>query len=123
MRVLITGATGFVGGHLAEALLAEGRAEITGLSRDAAWPPAWAHLAGKVPLLSVDLTDPARVEGAVRQARPDQVYHLAGYAQPGQSRKEPDAAWRGNLTATRTLYGALERAGEPVRVLYVSSGL
>ena len=38
MRVLITGITGFVGGHLAERLVAEGGHEIAGLSRRAVWP-------------------------------------------------------------------------------------
>lgn len=123
MRTLITGATGFVGGHLAEALLAEGAGEVVGLSLHAEWPTAWGHLAGKVPLLSVDLTEPARVEAALRQVRPRQIYHLAGYAHTGRSFQEPDQAWLGNLTATRTLYDALARWGGPARVLYVSSGL
>ncbi|RMD75408.1 MAG: NAD-dependent epimerase/dehydratase family protein, partial [Chloroflexi bacterium] len=35
MRALITGINGFVGGHLAEYLLADGRWEVWGLSRSA----------------------------------------------------------------------------------------
>ena len=40
-RVLITGVTGFAGGHLAEALLARGGVEVFGLSRHGQWPQEW----------------------------------------------------------------------------------
>jgi GDP-4-dehydro-6-deoxy-D-mannose reductase len=55
--------------------------------------------------------------------RPDQVYHLAGYAQPGKSFQDADAAWESNLTATRRLYDALVHGGSQPRILYVGSGL
>src|SRR5688572_22386443 len=98
MRILVTGVTGFVGGHLAEALLAAGGAEVFGLDRRGAWPTELSHLAGPVRLHATDLTDPSAVEPVLRQVRPDQIYHLAGYASNGQSFREPDAAWAGNLT-------------------------
>jgi GDP-4-dehydro-6-deoxy-D-mannose reductase len=123
MRILVTGVTGFVGGHLAEALLATGGAEVFGLDRRGAWPADLSHLAGPVPLFAADLTDLPTVEAVLRQVRPDQLYHLAGYASNGQSFHEPDAAWAGNLTATRTLYDAVARWGGAVRILYVSSGM
>ena len=44
MRILITGITGFVGGHLVEALPAGHT--LTGVSRNADWPAGLAHLAG-----------------------------------------------------------------------------
>ena len=36
----------------------------------------------------------------LREVQPEQIYHLAGYANTGKSFTEPDAAWAGNLTAT-----------------------
>jgi GDP-4-dehydro-6-deoxy-D-mannose reductase len=59
----------------------------------------------------------------VGNVRPDQVYHLAGYAHVGESFKEPDAAWASNLTATRYLYETLQAWGETTRVVSVGSGL
>jgi GDP-4-dehydro-6-deoxy-D-mannose reductase len=59
----------------------------------------------------------------LRQAQPDRIFHLAGYAGSGQSFRDPDAAWRGNLEATRCLYDAIERWGGKPRILFVSSGL
>jgi GDP-4-dehydro-6-deoxy-D-mannose reductase len=122
MRILVTGVTGFVGGHLAEALLAGG-AEVHGLARGAAWPDDLAHLAGAVRLHATDLADGGGVEAVLRAVRPEQVYHLAGYASNGRSFREPDAAWAGNLTATRALYDAVTRWGGSPRVLFVSSGM
>jgi GDP-4-dehydro-6-deoxy-D-mannose reductase len=123
MRILVTGVTGFVGGHLAEALLADGGAEVRGLARGPHWPPELQHLAGRVELHAVDLTDRMSVEAILRAVRPEQIYHLAGYAHAGQSFREPDAAWAGNLSATRALYDAVAAWGGGPRVLAVTSGL
>jgi GDP-4-dehydro-6-deoxy-D-mannose reductase len=122
MRILVTGVTGFVGGHLAEALLAAGGGEVHGLARRAAWPTTLAHLARDIRLSAADLTDGRAVETVLRAARPDHVYHLAGFADPGASLRDPAAAWAGNLAAARTLYDAVARWGGSPRVLYVSSG-
>jgi GDP-4-dehydro-6-deoxy-D-mannose reductase len=122
MRNLITGVTGFAGGHLAEALLARGEA-VVGVSRRADWPQGWGHLAGAVELRACDVADGAAVEVVLRAVRPERIYHLAGYAQTARSFQEPDAAWAGNLGATRALYEAVERWGGRPRVLFVGSGL
>ena len=114
MRCLITGATGFVGRHLAAALGAAGH-EVVGLARR----PAPADL----PVRPADLADVRATEAVLRDVRPDWVFHLAGYASPGRSFREPAAAWAGNLGATQGLYEAVARSGLRPRILYVSSGL
>jgi GDP-4-dehydro-6-deoxy-D-mannose reductase len=123
MRILVTGVTGFAGGHLAEALLARGGAELYGVSRRGVWPAELAHLSGRVALRGCNLCDAAGLHDVLTEAIPEQVYHLAGYAHAGQSFQEPDAAWADNLQATRALYDGLDRAGARPRILYVSSGL
>lgn len=123
MRILITGITGFVGGHLTELLAREGGHAVAGLSRKAAWPPAWAHLAGRAELHALDLHDGPGCERLLAEARPDWVFHLAGYANAGKSFREPDACWHDNLNATRTFYDAVHRSGVKPRVLFVSTGL
>lgn len=122
MRILITGITGFVGGHLVDLLASRGDVLI-GLSRRGAWPAGLAHLHGRAELLAGDAGDAGRVSAALSHARPDWVVHLAGYASPGRSALEPDRCWDDNLTATRTLYDAIARSGRRPRVLFVSSGL
>jgi GDP-4-dehydro-6-deoxy-D-mannose reductase len=122
MRILLTGITGFVGGHLAEALLERGDAELFGISRRGDWPSEWRHLAGRATLHSCDLGDRSAVEAALHVVQPDQIYHLAGYAHVGRSFTESDSAWAGNLTATRNLYEAVVGWGDRARILYVGSG-
>jgi GDP-4-dehydro-6-deoxy-D-mannose reductase len=121
MRTLVTGATGFVGGHLTECLLGAGD-DVHGLARKSPWPADLAHLADRVPLHVVDLLDPDRIADILPVIRPDRIVHLAGYADAGRSFKEPDAAWAGNLTATRNLYDAVSRSGLSPRILFVSTG-
>ena len=114
MRCLITGATGFVGRHLVDALRAAGY-ECAGVARDSV--PA------DIPVHVADLTDPRATEDVLTAVRPEWVFHLAGYANTGRSFREPAAAWAGNLTATQNLYDAVARSGLRPRILYVSSGL
>ena len=123
MRVLVTGVTGFVGGHLAELLAAEGGHTLYGLSRSGAWPAGLAHLAGQVELHAADVLDAAALDRVLAAARPDWVFHLAGYANTGKSFKEPDACWRDNLGGTQALYGAIRRSGLAPRVVFASTGL
>jgi GDP-4-dehydro-6-deoxy-D-mannose reductase len=122
MRILITGVTGFVGRHLAAGLRARGD-EVIGLSRSGRWPEDGFPLSDPVPLRACDPQDARAIENILQEVAPDQVYHLAGYAHVGRSFKEPEAAWEGNLTATRRLYEAILHAGARPRVLYAGSGM
>ncbi|MBY0527413.1 MAG: GDP-mannose 4,6-dehydratase [Gemmataceae bacterium] len=123
MRVLVTGATGFAGGYLAEALAARDGTEIHGASRRGAWPEHWCHLARQTTLHPCDLGQRAAVETLLRAVQPEQIYHLAGFSRTGQSYREPDAAWADNLTATRNLFEATIHWGGRPRILHVSSAL
>ncbi len=121
-NVLITGITGFVGGHLAERLAGAGHT-LAGVGRSATWPGNLEHLAGAADLHAADLLDTASVEAVLKEVRPDWLFHLAGYANTGGSFREPGACWRDNLAATRSLYDAVVRSGVRPRILYVSTGL
>lgn len=123
MRILITGITGFVGGHLVESLSAAGGHTLFGLARGTGWPGGLAHLAARAELHTGELSDGPRVEAVLRGTRPDWVMHLAGYANTGGSFKEPDRCWADNLTATRSLYDAIARTDLRPRILFVSTGL
>ena len=70
MKVLITGATGFVGRAVAKEVLAQGHTVFVGSRRGAALPGTVG-----VPL---DVTDPGSVLRAFGHAAPDVVIHLVG---------------------------------------------
>jgi UDP-glucose 4-epimerase len=78
-RVLVTGATGFIGRPLCEALLALG-AKVHGVARSAE-----RGVAGVVPW-SVDLRERADVEAVLAKIRPQVVFHLAAQVTARQER-------------------------------------
>lgn len=77
-RVLVTGAHGFIGSHLTRALLGQGD-EVGILSRPTSDLSRIRDVAGRISSHSGDLRDPASVQMAVEEARPDAIVHLATY--------------------------------------------
>ncbi len=123
MRILITGATGFVGSHLTEALSARGENAIFGICRSGQWPADGRTLAERMQLRAADLGDRAALQRVLTEVKPDWIFNLAGYPHAGRSFKERDQAWAGNLDATRNLCETVIGWGGWPRILYVSSGL
>ncbi len=111
MRTLVTGATGFVGSHLAEALRRRGD-EVTALARSAAKAAVLAPLGVRV--VPGDLHDRAALQLAVEGQ--EVVYHVAGVV-AARSEAEFMAA---NRDGTRNVIEAAERAGI-ARLVLVSS--
>jgi GDP-4-dehydro-6-deoxy-D-mannose reductase len=122
MRVLITGATGFVGGWLTERLLAEPGWRVMAFSRGGKWPDPLAHLSS-VPLVNGDCADPESIRRAAASFQPQAVVHLAGMTSPGQSFKDPAAAWHDNLGGAKGLLAGIAEAGIKPLVLHVGTGL
>jgi nucleoside-diphosphate-sugar epimerase len=111
MKALVTGATGFVGSHLAEALRRHG-VELTALARAPAKAAALAPLGVRV--VAGDLHDRPALERACEGQ--DIVYHVAGLV---AARTEADFL-AANRDGTRNVVGAAERAGAG-RLVMVSS--
>jgi dolichol-phosphate mannosyltransferase len=84
-RVVLTGATGFIGANLARRLLADGH-ELWILLRPGGSEWRIEDLRGHVRICDVDLGDDAATRAAVAQARPDWVFNLAAHgAYPWQT--------------------------------------
>jgi len=105
MPVLITGATGFIGSHLAERLVAEG-AEVTLAVEPRASKANVASILDKVRVHEVDLREGQTVQRLVRECQPSKVYHLAavGVTEPGV---DPALAVQVNVLGTLNLLEAL----------------
>jgi GDP-4-dehydro-6-deoxy-D-mannose reductase len=100
---LITGASGFVGGHLSRHLAASGD-EVVELDRHT----------------GVDVLDLGAVVDEMNQAEPDVVYHLAAWSHIGGSWTAPVEVFRVNAEGTLNVLQAANRVGVG-RVLVVSS--
>ena len=79
MRALITGVTGQDGSYLSELLLEKGY-EVYGIVRNIARAnrEGVANLRNRINYLEADLTDQTSLDRAMQQAKPDEVYNLAG---------------------------------------------
>ncbi|GIK57173.1 MAG: NAD-dependent epimerase/dehydratase family protein [Chloroflexi bacterium] len=116
MRLFVTGATGFAGGHLVEMLLAEGHT-VTALVHAAT---SRHELAAGVTAVAGDLLDEMAVLTAVAEAQPDVIYHLAGQAYPARSWQMPGQTIAVNTVGTANVLHAAARWGS-ARVVVVTS--
>lgn len=124
MKILVTGADGFVGSWLARRLLEEGHA-LTGTVRTGR-PAPNRILSGRereaVAWRAMELGDPSSLVGAVAGDW-DAVVHLAAVSGSGGAQRDPGTAWQVNAVGTGNLLATLARtARHPVTVLVVSTG-
>ena len=118
MRVLITGAAGFVGRHLAAHLLARGEDEVWGLIRPGR---AADDLDFNLRLLRADLMDRSQVAAALSRARPDAIYHLAAQSSVARSLGDPLPTLFNNVGGQVNLLEAVAECGLDPRILVVGS--
>jgi UDP-glucose 4-epimerase len=101
-RVLVTGATGFLGSHLWARAIAEG-ADAYGLSRRGD--------ARDNRILRCDLADPEATRSVLSELRPDYVWHAAGRAASGREVELVRPTFSENLAATVNVLLAAHEIG------------
>ena len=114
--ILITGAAGFAGSHVVEAL---GRSEhVVGWIHHASPPPDIAQLAS---WQRVDLLNPSEVREAIARLKPSAVIHCAGAPNVAHSWRDTVTPLSANVLATHHLFDALSRTGTACRVVVSGS--
>lgn len=115
-KYLITGATGFIGSHLAKDMIEKGNS-IKCLVRRSS-PKAAIQFLSRLgaELIYGDLTDEKSLDDAVRGV--DSVYHLGG---GGRMDMPEDVCFRINVDGTRNLLDACLRQGGVERFVHVST--
>src|SRR5690349_8851924 len=120
MRVLITGAFGFIGTAVVRCLTSAGH-EVVALTHQPMETPVPTWWAGHV--VHGDVRDAQSIQAAVSDV--DAVCHLAALSLAGQSFERPTDYQQVNATGTKTIVDALksraERSGRPACLVNASS--
>jgi GDP-4-dehydro-6-deoxy-D-mannose reductase len=116
MRILVLGASGFVGRHFLA--LARGRGDRVagthhpGEPRPADPADAWHP---------VDLLDSDSIDAALRAAEPEGVLHLAGQADVARANRDPVGTFRINAEGTLRVLESVRRVAPGARTVVVGS--
>lgn len=124
MRVMVTGAAGFIGSHLVDRLLSEGE-DVIGV--DDLSSGSLSNLAdarrsnlGKFSFQRVDVTSTA-LGALMNRTKPELVYHLAAQVDVRKSVKDPIHDAMINVIGTLNLLQAATECGSR-KVVFTSSG-
>ena len=114
MRVLVTGADGFVGRHLCNEFRRHGDEvfEVRGPSDAAESPGIW----------SLDLLNGEGLARAVSTSKPEWIVHLAGASSVAESHQSPAKTFAVNTVGTVNVLDAVRVKAPDARVLVIGSG-
>jgi UDP-glucose 4-epimerase len=114
---IVTGGAGFIGSHLVDALLAEGKSVtvVDDLSTGDA-----SRVAEGAELRELDIVDLPALSAVVDEVRPSAVYHLAAQASVVVSVEDPGRDCEVNVKGTLNVLEAAGRHGAPV--VFTSTG-
>jgi nucleoside-diphosphate-sugar epimerase len=111
-RVLVTGASGFIGSHLTRRLIADG-AEVHALTSavSSVYPTRLLEIRDQITLHEASLTDRGALNIVATEVRPSFVFHLGAYTHVGKSWQRVDECIQVNVQGTVNLLMALEPFG------------
>lgn len=116
MKILITGAAGFIGGFLTKHIVDAG-SSVLGIDLrepEAIWPGAAFE--------RCDVRDSVRISQLLSQFQPDRIFHLAAQSYPTVSLRKPLETMDTNVGGTNRLFECIRSSGRfPVVVVACSS--
>jgi CDP-glucose 4,6-dehydratase len=120
--VLVTGATGLVGGWLVRGLLSAG-ANVVCVVRD--WVPECSLLSGRmierVKAVRGDVRDAGLMERALGEYEIDTVFHLAAQTQVGVANRNPISTFQSNIEGSWSVLEACRRSPAVRQIVLASS--
>jgi UDP-glucose 4-epimerase len=116
-RAIVTGGAGFIGSHVVDALLADGR-EVTVVD-DLSSGNA-ARVAPEAQLRELDIVEAGALEAVVREVGPSVIFHLAAQASVVASVEDPGRDCEVNVRGTLNVLEAAVRVG--ASVVFTSTG-
>jgi UDP-glucose 4-epimerase len=121
VRVLVTGATGFIGSHLSRRLV-NGGAQVHALTStvSSVYPVRLVDIRDRIRLHGGNLNDFGAMASVVEQVDPQIVFHLGAYTHVGKSWERVDECIQTNIHGTVNLLQALART-EYDRFIYTST--
>jgi len=120
MKILVTGATGFAGRHLAADLVRHGHDVFGTIMPGEPKPADSAHLR----YVTLDITDAGQCKDIVMSCMPDACIHLAGLAHTAETEKTPEKLISVNVNGTTNVARSMSEIcsdSKPRRLLVVSS--
>ncbi len=121
-RVLVTGATGFLGGWLTRTLLDRG-ADVVALVRDEVPGTLFSRwkLAERCAVVRGSIEDQALMERALNEYAVEAVFHLAAQAIVGVANRSPLSTFEANIRGTWVVLEACRRSPTVKRIVMASS--
>jgi dTDP-4-dehydrorhamnose reductase len=111
--LLITGGSGFVGGHLARMASSRWNTYVTYHK---------TPIEGLTNIVELDITNSEATKKIISDLKPKTIIHTAAFAKADYCIEHQNAAWQANVIGTKNILLAAEQVGN-VRVIFISTDL
>lgn len=118
LKILITGAAGFVGSHLTRACIMKGY-DVSLLLKPSSDTSRIQDILSEVRVVSGDLTDASRLKDIMEEVKPKGIFHLAASTVMSGKTASPDEVIKSNILGTVNLMNA---ASDARMDFFVNSG-